>query len=362
MEENEMTSKVYFIRVKADGESAESLGEKAAKLYRKAKFASQLEPGRLVGIKQHMGEKGSDGFLKPPIAKRFAALVKEAGAKPFLTETSTLYAGSRGNAVDYLNTCYEHGFTHEKVGCPVIMADGLVGASQVMVKIDGRRYKKVPIAADAFHAFALVVLTHVTGHCEAGMGASIKNVAMGLSSRAGKLDQHHGDVPIVDPKKCTACGRCEDLCPGHAITVKKSAVIDKTKCIACGECLAVCPSDAVGFQWLETPRGLSEKMAEHALAVKRTHPGRMCFFNFITHVTKDCDCFGVRQKAACADVGIAASDDIVAVDQATADILEKEAGKDLFGKFYPETDYRTQLEYGEGLGLGSRKYELIEVK
>ena len=241
-----MPSQVYFIRT-VDGEADESVAEKAAVLYEKAAFAKQLEKGQLVGIKQHFGEKGGDGWLRPPIAKRFVELVKKTGAKPFLTDTSTLYKGHRGTAVDYLNLCRDHGFTHETVGCPVIIADGLVGASQVFVRIDGKHYRDVPIAADAYHAFAFLVLTHVTGHLVGGLGASIKNVAMGLSSRAGKLSQHHGDIPIVDPKKCTACGRCEHLCPADAIAVGETAVISREKCIGCGECLAVCPFGAVGF-------------------------------------------------------------------------------------------------------------------
>ena len=355
-----MSSKVYFIRV-SDGESDGSLAEKAARLYEKAKFAGQLEEGSLVGIKQHLGEKGGEGYLKPPIAKRFVELVRKAGAKPFLIETSTLYRGNRGTAVDYLTVCYDHGFTHENVGCPVIMADGLVGAAQVMVRIDGKHYKQVPIAGDAFHAFGFVVLTHVTGHPGAGIGASIKNVGMGLASRAGKLDQHHGDTPLVDAAKCTACGTCAELCPADAITVDEIAVIDKKKCIGCGECLAVCPFGAVGFRWRETSQRLNEKMVEHALAVKRTHEGRMCFFNFMTHVTEGCDCFGIKQDAACPDIGIVASDDIVAVDQATVDIMKKELGKDLFMEFTPEADYSVQLAHGEAVGLGSRDYELVEV-
>jgi len=356
-----MSGKVYFIRTK-DGESDASLAEKAAVLYGKAGFASQLEKGRLVGVKQHFGEPGGDGYLKPPIAKRIVARVREADAKPFLVDTCTLYRGSRGTAVDHLTVCYDHGFTHEKVGCPVIIADGLVGASQVMVKIDGKHYKQVPIASGAFHAFAFVVLTHVTGHPGGGLGGSIKNVAMGLSSRAGKLDQHHGDIPIVDAAKCTACGRCAEFCPADAITVDESAVIDREKCIGCGECLAVCPVQAVGFKWRETSERLNEKMVEHALAVKLTHEHRMCYFNFMTRVTKGCDCFGVEQDPGCADVGILASDDIVAVDQATADVMKRELGKDLFLEFNPEVEYTRQLEYGESIGLGSREYELAEVK
>lgn len=356
-----MASKVYFIRTK-DGESDESLAEKAMRLYAKAGYAKQLEKGRLVGIKQHFGEKGGTGWLRPPIAKRFVEAVTRAKAKPFLTDTTTLYKGHRGTAVDYLNLCAEHGFTHEALGCPVIMADGLVGASQVFVKIDGKHYPRVPIAADAYHTHAFIVLTHVTGHLAGGMGASIKNVGMGLSSRAGKLSQHHGDIPLVDPKKCTACGRCAELCPGDAITVEEHAAIAREKCIGCGECLAVCPFGAVVFHWNETSERLCEKMVEHALAVKLTHEGRLCHFNFMVHVTRECDCFGLKQDAECPDVGIVASDDMVAVDQAAADLLNAGRKTDLFKELQPETRYVRQLEYGEQLGLGSRKYELIEVK
>ena len=355
-----MPGKVYFIRVD-DGASPETLAAKAATLYDKAGYASQLEAGKLVGVKQHFGEKGSDGYLKPPIAKRFVELVKATGAKPFLVETSTLYKGCRGTAVDHLNLAHEHGFTHERVGCPLIMADGLVGASQVFVEVPGKHYRRVPIAADAFHAFAFVVLTHVTGHPGAGLGGSIKNVAMGLSSRAAKLNQHHGDVPIVDAEKCTACGVCAGLCPADAITVDEMAVIDKEKCIGCGECLAVCPFDAVGFKWAEQSDRLNEKMVEHALAVKQTHEGRMCYFNFMTHVTKGCDCFGIQQDAGCPDIGILAADDMLAVDAATIDLAKRELGKDLFAEFTPEASYAAQLTYGEALGLGSREYELIEI-
>ena len=355
-----MSSKVYFIRVE-DGASPEVLAEKAAMLYEKAGYASQLDAGKLVGIKQHFGEKGGNGWLRPPIAKRFVDLVKGADAKPFLTETCTLYKGNRGTAVDYLNLCYDHGFTHETVGCPILMADGLIGAAQVMVDIDAKHYQRVPIASDAFHAFGFIVLTHVTGHVGAGMGASIKNVAMGMSSRAGKLDQHHGDVPIVKDDVCTACGVCAGLCPVDAITVGNVAVIDGEKCIGCGECMAVCPFDAITFKWGETNTRLNEKMAEHALAVRKTHAGRMCFFNFMTHVTKECDCFGIQQDAACADVGILASDDMVAVDEATVDVLKKTLGKDLLKEFHPELEYQSQMTYGESIGLGSRDYELIEL-
>ena len=116
------------------------------------------------------------------------------------------------------------------------------------------------------------------------------------------------------------------------------------------------------FRSAETSERLCEKMAEHALAVKLTHEGRMCYFNFMVHVTQQCDCFGIKQDAACPDVGIVASDDMVAVDQASVDLLNAGRDTDLFKELQPGKEYARQLEYGEQLGLGSRKYELIEVK
>jgi uncharacterized Fe-S center protein len=356
-----MKSTVYFIAVGQD-ETPEQHARKALKLYQKAGFAKRFGKEELIGIKQHLGEKGGNGYLRPPIAKAFAKVLAAGGSKPFVTDSTTLYRGQRADAVDYLNLCQAHGFTSETLGCPVIIADGLRGNSQVMMPIKGKHYSQVPIASVAYHADGFVVLTHVTGHVAAGFGASIKNVAMGLVSRAGKMSQHHGSHPIFKSEKCTACGACARWCPAEAITVKKVAVLDKAKCIGCGECLAVCRFGAVGFDWGVAPAELQEKMAEHCLAVHKHHEGKIVYFNFATHITRDCDCFGTKQKAVCDDVGILAGDDPVAVDQATLDLLKQEAGGNLFTHMRPEIECDVQVRHGEAIGLGTRDYELVRVK
>ncbi len=355
-----MPATVHFVPV-AENETPEEHGRKALKLYEQGGFNQQVGRDDLVGIKQHMGEKGGRGYLEPPIAAALAWAIAKRGGAPFVTDSTTLYRGRRSNAVDYLNLCREHGFTTEALGCPVIIADGLRGNGQVMVAVDGKHYEQVPISAAAYHADGFVVLTHVTGHVAAGYAAGIKNVAMGLLSRAGKMSQHHGAVPVHNAEKCTACGACARWCPVDAIEVTDHAIVDEELCIGCGECLAVCRFDAMGFNWSEVPTVLQEKMAEHCLGVHRLHEGRMCYFNFATHMTTDCDCMGKKAKPVCADLGIVAGDDPVAVDQATLDLLRERRPKAMKKLFRENIDHEVQLRHGESIGLGSRDYELTEL-
>jgi uncharacterized protein len=357
------TNNVFFTAVTSKDTPAD-WAAKAMTLYQKAEFARQLAKDRLVAIKLHFGEEGTHGYLPPAIAGAFASAVKKAGAKPFLTDTSTLYRGRRSNAVDHLLLCHEHGFTVENVGCPVISADGLIGVDQVLVPIQGKHYKEVPIAASVYHSHALIVLSHLTGHIACGFGAALKNVGMGLASRAGKLNQHYQSTPQVNRSACTACGNCARWCPQDAITIDKYAVINDKMCIACGQCHAVCPVDAIGFKWDQATTVLQEKMAEHCLALHQILGGRICYFNFMVQVTADCDCMGGKEtplKRVFDDIGILAGDDPVAVDQASVDLVKQTVGKDYFQDLHPDIDYTAQLAHAERIGLGCRQYQLINV-
>jgi len=355
-----MTSKVYFMPVQ-DDEPMASLQAKLDRLFEQCGAGQVLSKGAFVGIKLHLGEKPDTQYLDPALVKVVVDRAHKAEARPFLTDTCTLYNGRRRNAVDYLRAAEEHGFSLRTVGAPVIIADGLLGGSQVMVRIDKKHFKEVPIALDAAHADALIILTHVTGHMEAGLGATIKNVSMGLCGRAAKLAMHSGTEPTINKDKCTACGMCFKWCPANAIVIKQTAEIDYVKCIGCGECYAVCRHDAVRFNWDESSDAFNEKMAEATLAVVKDKPGKVVYFNFAIKVTKDCDCVGKVQPKIIEDVGILASFDPVALDAATADLLGKRAGKDLIAETWPECKYRRQLEHGEAIGLGSTKYELVEL-
>ena len=353
-------SKVYCYRLPPEADY-DHLVAATERLFEAGNFNELFREGDSVAVKLHFGEGDTDTRLKPPVVRKVVDMVKATGGRPFLTDSNTLYRGRRSNAVDHVLLAYEHGFTMEQVGAPVIIADGLLGNDQVEVPIKGKHYQKVRISAAGHHARSLIALTHVTGHPGAGIGGSIKNIAMGLSSRAGKLSQHSDMVPDVKEDKCVACGTCAEWCPVDAITVDEIADIDEKKCIGCGECLAVCPNDAVTFSWSETNERLQEKMAEHALGVVTRKRGRIGFINYIYDVTKGCDCFGTPQDPALKSLAVLASTDCLAVDKATVDVINEHTHGDFFRKLYPDIPYDVQFTHGESIGLGSTQYDLVEV-
>jgi hypothetical protein len=358
-------AKVFFAPV-ADEESLESQAEKAVQLAEAAGLAKFIRKGRPCAIKLHFGEAQGAGYIKPPICAAVAQWVRRAGGRPFVTDTNTLYRGRRSQAVDHLLQAAEHGFTLETAGAPLIIADGLHGTDQVSVPIaGGRHFKEVRIASALHQAASAVVLTHVKGHDVMGFGGSIKNVGMGCAARAGKLAQHQNSHPKFDEKKCKSCGTCVRWCPTDALSLRgklERVALDPAKCIGCGECLALCPFDAIGFDWATHGPELTEKVCEHVLGFLSNKCGGVGFLNFITQVTKNCDCIGNRQKVERPNIGIVASADIVAVDKASSDLTRERYGEDVWAKWWPESNYEHQFDYGEKIGIGTRDYELEEIR
>jgi uncharacterized Fe-S center protein len=151
-------------------------------------------------------------------------------------------------------------------------------------------------------------------------------------------------------------------CPVDTIIERKGkAFIVEDRCIGCGECLAVCTFDAVKYNWGVQSEELQRRIAEHALGVIIDKRDKSLFLNFMTDMTKDCDCLGSRQKRIIPDAGILASTDPVAIDQATLDITREKFGKDLGRKSWPGLSPERQLEHGEKIGLGTRKYRLVKI-
>ncbi|MCL6479576.1 MAG: DUF362 domain-containing protein [Peptococcaceae bacterium] len=369
-----MRSKVYFTDMRASTEL--SLIDKVGKLFHQAGLRDIVAPGDLVAIKLHFGEKGNTGYIRPQFIRRIVDEVRNAGGNPFLTDANTLYVGTRSNAVDHLQTAIENGFAYAVVNAPLIIADGLNGKDYVQVPVNLKHCKEAKIGSAVALADVLIAVSHFKAHESAGIGGTIKNVGMGCGSRAGKQVMHSDLIPAVDMEKCRGCSRCNRWCPAGAIAVgdRKVAVIDERKCIGCGECAVTCRYGAVKINWRNNAEyGLQEKMVEYAAAVLLNKKGKSGFFNFLMNITPDCDCVSYTDAPVVRDIGILASLDPVAIDQASADLVNKEQGlpgtklagseysEDKFAALYPDVNWRRQLEYGEEIGLGTRNYELVRL-
>ncbi len=372
-----MASQVFFMDLRA------SVKETNFKKFQKLLTAVDLKSivhrkkkRPLIAVKLHFGEKGNVSFIRPIYVRQVVDHLWEAGAHPFLTDANTVYVGTRSDAVNHLTTAIENGFAYAVVRAPLVIADGLTGKAEVEVKINKEQFKTVYLAEALHEAEGMAVLTHFKGHELSGFGGALKNLAMGGASRKGKLAQHSNISPKVLGKKCTGCGDCVAHCAQEAIQINietEKAVIDPTKCVGCAECLLVCPYGNIQIQMNEAIPVFLKKLVEYAYGVMLNKKDKAVFISFITQVSPACDCYGHSDAPIVGDIGILASRDPVAIDQAAADLVIKSPGmsgsilKDLspaadkFRDIYPQIDWPLKLEYAEQLGLGTRAYELVKV-
>lgn len=367
-----MSSKVYFINLRSRT-SGQNKISKIRSLFDHAGLNDLIQKDDLTAIKLHFGERGSDGFINPVFVRQVVDKVKSNGGKPFLTDTNTLYSGSRYNSVDHLLTALEHGFDYTVTGAPVIIADGLRSENFMEVEINKKHFSKVKLARDIVSADSVIVLSHFKGHEMAGFGGAIKNLGMGGAPKAGKREQHAPRM-VVNHDKCIGCAQCLAVCPEKASTLTddNKAQISPDSCIGCGECLTTCPKKAIEMDWATEIPALLERMTEYAYGVAKTHEQHIGYINFLLNITPDCDCASWSDAPIVPDIGFLASTDPVAIDQASFDLVNKQiglsasllssdcgAGEDKFHSLRSHIDGTTQLRHGEEIGLGIRDYELI---
>lgn len=306
-------------------------------------FLSELK-GR-VAVKTHFGEQGNTAYIK---ADKIKGLCKFLD-KPTLIETTVLYKSKRTTALGHKQVALEHGFDF----APIDIIDGEDGDIVKEVKIDKKHFEKCYIGGNLDNYDSLLVISHFKGHMGAGFGGAIKNLGMGLASRKGKLAQHASIQHVVKESKCIACGVCLNECPVGAITIKEEkANINEKICISCSKCIAHCPTTAIEIPWASTAtKDLQERIAEYAMAAVGSRS--VLYINFLTDIVEFCDCFGDHFEPLTEDIGILVSDDPVAIDKASYDLVIKQ---------YPDFNKHNgtqQLIYGEKIGLGSMNYKLI---
>ncbi len=368
-----MNSPVYFAGSRAYSDQ-ESGMVKVQRLFDRAGFQDIIAQHDKTAVKLHFGERGNDGFISPVYVRQVVDKVKGCGGLPFLTDTNTLYTGSRSNAVDHITTAVLHGFDYAVTGAPVIIADGLFGGNVRKVRVDTKHFRTVNIAGDIALADGMIVLSHFKGHIVSGFGGAIKNLAMGCAPPAGKREQHNAR-PFTRGENCIGCGRCLKVCPKAAISLsKKKSIINRDLCIGCFECMHACQSAAIDIDWETEIPDFMERMVEYAYGAVKAKSGKMGYMNFLIRITPDCDCFPFSDTPIVPDIGILASQDPVAIDAASFDLVNRQQGftesllashhrkgLDKFTGVHAQTDGERQLEYAEELGMGSRNYNLIKL-
>ena len=373
-------SKVYFTSFRT--RLGEGLPHKLQRFLKAAGIGEIDMSGKFVAIKMHFGELGNIAYLRPNYAKAVADLIKELGGIPFLTDCNTLYPGSRKNAIEHLYCAWENGFTPLSAGCPVIIADGLKGTDDVEVPVEGGEYvKSAKIGRAIMDADVFISLSHFKGHEMTGFGGAIKNIGMGCGSRAGKKEQHSNGKASIDEAACRGCRQCLKECANDALHFDAEARkmrINQDNCVGCGRCVGACNFDAISFANDAAISELNCRMAEYTKAVVDGRP--QFHISLVLDISPYCDCHPENDAPILPDIGMFCSTDPLALDQACVDACLKaqplpdsilgdhmrEEGfcdhHDHFVNTTPESEYQTCLAHAEKIGLGSREYDLIEVK
>ncbi|MCR5813460.1 MAG: DUF362 domain-containing protein [Desulfovibrio sp.] len=377
-----MAASVYFAKLHVKNPADNKLAKirrlcKAAGLEEKVKPFDLAPCDQLCAIKVHFGERGNDTYLHPTFVREVVDQVRAAGAKPFLTDTCTLYKAFRHNGADHLETAYLHGFTPYVVNAPVVIADGVTSQAWREVTVNLKHFTSVKIADGILSANAMVVLSHFKGHAMGGFGGALKNLAMGCAPQEGKIDQHGRQIVILN--NCIGCGQCVKICPRQALSLVKvekgrRCVLDKDLCFGCYACMSVCQQRAIGLGQPNEYEDFSERMMEYAFGAIQGKAGRLLFINFLMNVTPQCDCAAWSDQTLVPDIGILASEDPVALDTACFDLVKdtpslraigehacQSTGYDKFQAQHPKTRGYHQVEYAEAIGLGTRQYELVNI-
>ena len=373
-------SKVYFTDFHTEA-YGDSLPTKLKKLIQKAGIQNLDMEGKFVAIKLHFGELGNISYLRPNYARAVVDVVKELGGKPFLTDCNTMYPGSRKNALEHLECAWQNGFTPLTVGCPILIGDGLKGTDDVEVPVEGGEYvEKARIGRAVMDADVFISLTHFKGHEMTGFGGAIKNIGMGCGSRAGKKEQHASGKPKINTQACRGCTRCQRECANSGLVFDEQTrkmYVDEAHCVVCGRCLGACNFDAIYFTNDNAQAALNCRMAEYTKAVVAGRP--QFHISLIVDVSPNCDCHAENDVPILPNIGMFASIDPLALDQACVDAClasepipgsqlarhladpEFHDHHDHFTNSTPESEWRSCLAHAEKIGLGSRKYELIKM-
>ena len=303
-----------------------------------------------IGLKVHFGEDGNQNFLNPELLKPLVDKVK-----PTFVETNVLYVSKRRFTDSHIALAKEHGFTFAPID--ILDADGEMSYSAKGLK----HFKKIKTGSHFENYDAYIIYSHFKGHGSAGFGGAIKNVSMGFASPGGKMAMHASNFPCGDLSgKCIQCNRCVQQCPAGAISLTEDGpVIDTTKCIGCAKCLAECPLGLFRQGQRAEESVFLERLTEYAKVFSEKKP--MVYINVMANISKTCDCSAKAPEPFMGDIGAVSSKDIVAIEMVCHELTAKKFGCEDAFKEVNGVSGLQQVEYAYQLGMGHKKYVLVDV-
>ncbi len=347
-------------------EANSTLPAKFLRLLGKLPLAEMVKD-RQVAVKMHLGGNLGYTTIPPFFVRLLIQKIKDAGGKPFITDLNWDIPGAR-----------DRGYTEEVVGAPLIGATGLNDRYHYKHPVSYRTLKEIQVAGYIEDADVLINFSHVKGHGACAYGGACKNLAMGCVTHQTRSDLHELEGGLTwQAGKCTHCNACIKACRygANKFNEDQTYEIFYHHCVYCQHCANACPQRAITLA-PESFLHFQEGMALATKAVLDTFaPDKVLHINVLTQITMLCDCWGFSTPSLVPDIGIAASADIVALEQACLDLIKTEnfipgslpagrelvEGKHLLEKVHAKDPF-VQVKALERHGLGTREYELKEVK
>ena len=255
-----------------------------------------------VAVKLHSGEVGNQNFLRPPFMKPIIDHVHGT-----IVESNTAYEGKRNTTKAHWETMKLNGWTD------IAPVDILDEDGDMELGVDGKQIKTNYVGSHMKNYDSMLVLSHFKGHPMGGFGGALKNISIGIASSYGKAYIH-------------GVGKPDEF-------------------------------------WTADHDAFLESMADASKSIMDYYKGQIVFINVMCNMSVDCDCCAVAEDPKIKDIGILASNDPVALDQACLDFVyqSEDPGKaDLIERIESRNGVHT-VEAAEELGVGSREYELISI-
>jgi uncharacterized protein len=329
----------------------------------------------LVLLKMHTGTNIGYSTVHPLFVRKVVQAVKDGGGRPFIADVTWDVEGAE-----------TRGYTQEVLGCPVYPAAGIKDGHYYEVEHPYKSIKTWKLAGLVKEASFLIDFAHAKGHPSCGYGGAVKNLALGCmigETRGAMHDVCHFD-PYWNRDLCPDEATRKAIvaaCPHFAVVEDKKDPRDLhlhiEQCNQCGRCLKVAPPGSLGINEVNFVSFQEACAISTSITLSTFDPGKAVFLTLATQMTPVCDCFGFTSMPVLPDAGIFGSDDIVAIEQATLDMIAKtplieenlptsmevvtREGHPLSWMHGPYKNPYKVVEYGQQLGLGNRDYELVDV-